>query len=162
MKRLSQSVGTTTINFPKNAPNRLGVTVPTDAYRLSKEGVKLLIVEDNPVNQKVAARALTRLGFEADITSDGKEAVEAFKKTEYALILMDCMMPEMDGYEATRAIRALEGARRRTPILAFTADKTAGCRERCLEAGMDDYLTKPLNIGLLEETIDRLLTAEAA
>ena len=116
-------------------------------------------MEDNPINQKVAARALSCLGFQTDVTSDGQEAVEAVKQRRYALILMDCMMPTMDGYEATRAIRALEGAGERTPIVAFTADTTAGCRERCLEAGMDDYLTKPLDMTRLSTALGRWLAA---
>lgn len=118
---------------------------------------RLLIVEDNPINQKVAARALSRLGFEADVSNDGQEAVEAVKKQRYALILMDCMMPTMDGYEATRAIRALEDPATRTPIVAFTADTTPTCRARCMEAGMDDYLTKPLDMRVLQTAIGRWL-----
>lgn len=121
------------------------------------ETPRLLIVEDNPINQKVAERALSRLGFEADITSDGREALEAVKTRRYGLILMDCMMPEMDGYEATREIRAFEGEHSHTPIVAFTADTTHSCRERCLEAGMDDYLTKPIDMGLLRKALGRWL-----
>jgi hypothetical protein len=120
-----------------------------------------LIVEDNPINQKVASRALSRLGFEADVSSDGLEAVEAVKRQRYALILMDCMMPEMDGYEATRAIRAFEDPDHRTPIVAFTADTTPDCRTRCFEAGMDDYLTKPLDMTVLQTALSRWLGPSA-
>lgn len=129
----------------------------TTSERDPVDDLRLLIVEDNPINQKVAAKALLRLGFTADVTNDGREAVEAVKRRRYALILMDCMMPEMDGYEATRAIRALEAPGQHVPILAFTADKTAGTRERCLEAGMDDYLTKPVDLGVLREALGRWL-----
>lgn len=127
----------------------------SDPVSVSSAATRLLIVEDNPINQKLAERALLRLGFQADVTNDGREAVEAVKQTRYALILMDCMMPEMDGYAATRAIRALGGEASSVPIVAFTADKTAGTRERCLEAGMNDYLNKPLNLDLLRDAIDR-------
>ena len=123
--------------------------------------LRLLIVEDNPINQKLAQRALSRLGFTTHVSNDGQEAIRAVQSHTFALILMDCMMPRMDGYEATRQIRAFEGTQRHTPIVAFTADKTAGCRERCLAAGMDDYLTKPLNLELLETTIQRWVTMGA-
>lgn len=117
--------------------------------------LRLLIVEDNPINQKIASKALQRLGFHADVCSDGQEAVAAVKNQRYALILMDCMMPTMDGYEATRAIRALEEGSEHVPIVAFTADRTQDCKARCMAAGMDDYLTKPLDMQILASALER-------
>lgn len=116
------------------------------------------MVEDNPLNQKIAARALEKLGFAVDVANDGLEATEAAKHMAYALILMDCMMPNMDGYQATQAIRASGGPNAETPIVAFTADKTATCKTRCLEVGMNEYLTKPLDFERLKSALDRFVT----
>ncbi len=122
----------------------------------SSETLRLLVVEDNPVNQKVAARALQRLGYDTDVSEDGEKAVEAVKQRQYALIFMDCMMPKMDGYEATKAIRALEqGSGEHTPIVALTADTTSGNREKCLSAGMDDFMTKPIRMPNLQKAVEQ-------
>jgi PAS domain S-box-containing protein len=107
---------------------------------------RVLVAEDNPVNQLLAARILRRLGLPCEIAADGAEAVRRFQEGGWSLILMDCMMPDVDGYEATARIRALEaGTGQRVPILALTADALSGARERCLAAGMDDYLSKPVD-----------------
>ena len=97
--------------------------------------VRILIAEDNVVNQKVACRMVERLGLRADVAANGREAVEMFDLLPYDLILMDCQMPEMDGYEAARTIRQRESSRRRVAIVAMTADAMAGCREMCVAAG---------------------------
>jgi len=107
--------------------------------------LRVLVVEDNPINQKVATSLLGRLGIRPDIPSNGREGVEMWQTLPYDLILMDCQMPEMNGYESTAQIRLLEAAGRRVPIIAMTADAISA-RERCLACGMDDYLSKPIKL----------------
>ncbi len=105
----------------------------------------MLLAEDNPVNQKVAMRALRMLGLEAELAVNGAEALALLKSKHFDAVLMDCQMPVVDGYEATRAIREWELATpgRHIPIIAMTANALSADRERCLEAGMDDHLGKP-------------------
>ena len=132
-----------------------------DATSPSLEPV--LVVEDNGLNQKVALLLLERLGMAAEVAKNGLEALQAVQKKHYSIILMDCHMPEMDGFEATVAIRKLEetsGAY--TPIIAVTALTTPRDRQLCLEAGMDDYIAKPIEKDVLKAKIDQwLLTALA-
>ncbi len=124
-------------------------------------GARILLVEDNDIGREFAETVLTNAGYECDTAADGRQAVDAILGTSYDLILMDCQMPEMDGFEATHLIRKHEsqGAFRgrttvRIPIVALTANALKGDRERCLEAGMDDYVTKPLDPQRLVETIE--------
>ena len=98
---------------------------------------------------------LERLGLRADVASSGREAVDLREMIPYDLILMDCQMPEMDGYEATREIRRREGGRRRTAIVAMTAEAMTGAREQCIEAGMDDYIAKPVRLADMVEALQR-------
>ena len=153
-----------------------------------RSSVRILVAEDNLVNQKVAVRMLERLTWQADVVSNGREAVEAWQRGSYDLILMDCQMPEMDGFEATAEIRKCEAETReelrvkseakekaisdtlhsspitlhRIPIIAMTANAMKGDRERCLEAGMDDYISKPVRSEVLEEVILRWLVKPQA
>jgi signal transduction histidine kinase/CheY-like chemotaxis protein len=112
---------------------------------------RILVAEDNVVNQKVAARMLEKLGYTCEVVSDGQQALAESAGPQYDAILMDCQMPEMDGYEATRRIRQRDGAN--VPIIAMTANALAGDRERCLAAGMDDYLAKPVQLKDLAEKL---------
>jgi len=115
--------------------------------------LRILLVEDNLVNQTIATKMLNKLGYEIDVASNGVQALEKAKASHYSIIFMDCSMPKMDGFEATREIRALHENSPYTAIIALTAHAMAGDREKCIEAGMDDYLTKPINIKLLKNAI---------
>jgi osomolarity two-component system sensor histidine kinase NIK1 len=119
----------------------------------------ILLVEDNVDNQNLVRRILEKAGYWVVIAGNGVAAVSAVRQARYDLILMDVQMPEMDGFEATRTIRAWEREHNvgRTPIIALTAHAIAGYREQCLQLGMDDYLTKPLKKDLLLATVARYL-----
>ena len=117
--------------------------------------IHILLAEDNPTNQKLAIRLLQKAGYPVDIANDGKEALEAVQKTNYKMVLMDVQMPVMDGFEATKKIRALGPSFAALPIIAMTAYAMSGDRERCLDAGMNSYLSKPLNVDELFKTIEK-------
>ena len=120
----------------------------------------VLVVEDTPVNQAVAIRMLEKNGFQAHIAENGCRALEAMADKSFAAVLMDCQMPELDGYETTREIRRRERDGERIPIIAMTANSMRGERERCLAAGMDDYLSKPLRNRVLKDALTRWVPAE--
>jgi signal transduction histidine kinase/DNA-binding response OmpR family regulator/HPt (histidine-containing phosphotransfer) domain-containing protein len=143
---------------PPSAPAL--ITRHTLAEARSSQRARILVAEDNTTNQLVAVGLLERLGYRADVVANGREAVEAVGRSRYDLVLMDCQMPEMDGFEATRAIRQSEPPGRRLPILALTADATAQGREQCMGSGMDDYVTKPIDRGRLREALLRWLPPE--
>jgi CheY-like chemotaxis protein len=117
----------------------------------------LLVAEDNPVNQKILGHMLRQLGFTFDLVATGREAVAAMLERPYSLVLMDCHMPDMDGFEATAGIRSLGGSLGKTPILALTANAIQGDRENCLARGMDDYLSKPFRQADLDALLERWL-----
>jgi PAS domain S-box-containing protein len=121
--------------------------------------VRILLAEDNPVNQKVARSILEKLGYRVDVAVNGVEAIEALSHNPYDLVLMDCQMPKMDGFEATRHIRntAPEVLNPDVPIIAMTANAMQGDRERCIESGMNDYIAKPVQPSALAEMVDRWL-----
>jgi CheY-like chemotaxis protein len=121
----------------------------------------VLVVDDDPLNRTVMSAMLQRLGYRFALATNGREAVEAVTRDSYAAVLMDCLMPEMDGYEATAAIRQLEregrplGTQRHVPIIAVTAVAIKGARERCIAAGMDDYLSKPVMLQSINSLLNR-------
>ena len=134
------------------------------AAREVRARLRLLLVEDNKVNQAVALGILENLGYEADVAVDGRSALIALGRRDYDLVLMDCQMPEMDGYEATRLIRQRDTAVRNhdIPIIAVTAHAMAGDRELCLASGMNDYVSKPLRADLLEQVIEKWMPVSTA
>jgi len=154
--RLERSALTARPEAPEVASVAEAVPPATEPPPPATPRGRVLVAEDNVVNQKVAARILERLGFEVDVAGSGDEAVAAARRGTYAAILMDGQMPRTDGFEATRLIRAFEGARH-TPIIALTASAMRGDRERCLAAGMDDYLPKPVSPEQLEVVLRRWL-----
>lgn len=126
---------------------------PTRASR--RRGRRVLVVDDNPVNQKLLLLQLTKLAAEADAVGGGQEALDALASRDYGVVLMDCRMPAMDGYEATAKIRRLPGMGGRLPIVAMTAGTQSDERDRCLAAGMDDYTPKPVRLEDLARLLER-------
>ena len=119
---------------------------------------RVLVVEDNVANLKVAVRMVEKLGYRADVAANGVEAVRVLDEVRYDAVLMDCHMPEMNGFDATRAIRRKETDGQHTPVIAMTASALSGDRERCLAAGMDDYISKPIKLHVVAAVLERWLT----
>jgi CheY-like chemotaxis protein len=142
-------------------PTLAMVAPPPDAEASPVSGQRILLAEDNPVSQLVAARMLRRLGYEPDLVSTGREAIAAADADTYAALILDCQMPELDGFEAAREIRRREAGQpgRRLPIIALTANAMPGDRERCLAAGMDDYLSKPMRLADVAVLLRRWIPA---
>jgi two-component system sensor histidine kinase/response regulator len=145
---------------PRTAPVAVAPVSPAPAAPAPSPGSRgrVLLVEDNDLNQMVAVGILTGLGYRTDVAGDGAQAVEMAAATSYDAILMDCRMPRMDGFTATARLREREGDGPRTPIIAMTASALVADRERCLAAGMDDYLAKPVSPAELQQTLDKWLT----
>ena len=135
-----------------------GLRAPVVANR--HVGRRVLVAEDNPVNQRVVLHQLSSLGCHAELAETGQEALEKFSEAQYDLVLMDCQMPEMDGYTATGEMRKKEDGKQRTPIVSMTAHALDGDREKCLDAGMDDYLAKPVNREDLSAILGRWCSQE--
>ena len=133
---------------------------PVEALSAGDRHGHILVVDDNAANQKVARRMIERLGYQVDVASTGGEAVSMIANGRYDVVLMDCQMPEMDGYEATRRIRRNERGGRHIPVIAVTADDLDGERERCLAAGMDDYISKPLKLHIVAAVLERWMAAK--
>lgn len=137
-----------------------GLAVPVDSHEpvgLPTVSASVLLVEDNPVNQDVALGMLEQLGCEVSLVEDGRDAVKMCSTERYDIVLMDCQMPVMDGYEATRLIKAAGSLNAKTPIIALTANAMNGDREKCIQSGMDDYISKPIRTRLLSEIIEKWL-----
>jgi Signal transduction histidine kinase len=126
---------------------------PSDSMHLPSP--RVLVVEDNVVNQKVALGQLRHLGYDAEVVGSGNDAIRAAREGQYDLILLDCQMPDLDGYDVAHAIRGMEQGKRHVPIVAMTAHVMEGERERCITSGMDDYLAKPVSTSRLAETLSR-------
>jgi CheY-like chemotaxis protein len=129
------------------AASALGQSMP--------KGLRVLVAEDNPTNQLVVRRVLEKLGYEPDVVGDGQQALDALAAREYAAVLMDCQMPNLDGFDATCELRRREGGGRHTPVIALTAAAMAGDRDRCLAVGMDDFVTKPVLADRLKEVLEQ-------
>jgi two-component system sensor histidine kinase/response regulator len=146
------------------APAKRAKWLPITAEEALAAKAMILIAEDNPTNQIVMKNLMNRLGYCIDMAANGMEALEMLEKRPYNLLITDCHMPEIDGYELTKRLRAQEaaGGKPRLPIVALTGDALAGAAQYCLDVGMDDYLSKPVAIDLLDEAVQRWLPAAAA
>lgn len=152
---------TAVTSAPVQDPDEKPVPAPTAKPDVPSKG-RILVVEDNEVNQLVARSMVVKLGYEVDIVSDGSQALSSTAAVDYAAVLMDCHMPVMDGFAATRAIRARGGKGATLPVIAMTAGAMAEDREACRAAGMDDYLTKPVDMAELDQALARWVTSTAA
>jgi two-component system sensor histidine kinase/response regulator len=132
-----------------------------ESASVSTRSRRVLVAEDNPVNRRLATLVLKKLGYAFDTAEDGEQAVRLHAATCYDAILMDCHMPNVDGLEATRRIRHQESPHVHTPVIALTANAEQEARERCLAAGMDDYLAKPVGLVELEAVLRRWVVRDA-
>jgi signal transduction histidine kinase/CheY-like chemotaxis protein len=149
-----------TVNLPlgREVATSQAEVAPSEGRNYANQARGLvLLAEDTLISQMLAIRLLQRLGCQVDVAATGSAAVEMFERRKYDLILMDCQMPGMDGYEATQAIRARERGAAHVPVIALTASALPGDRHKCIEAGMDDYLPKPIDRDMLRQVLDRWL-----
>jgi two-component system sensor histidine kinase/response regulator len=154
LRAVQSALGAGEPNDAESSPPRKRATA---ARPRNGRGPHILIAEDNPLNQRLAKRMTEKLGYRADVVSNGREALHALERHAYCIVLMDCQMPEMDGYQTTVAIREREkqGRGSHLPIIAMTANALEGDRQRCLDCGMDDYLSKPIDLKLLAEALNK-------
>jgi PAS domain S-box-containing protein len=157
---LYEALATLEQKGPKTSTAPLNAALPSPEKQPSH--YKILLVEDNPINQKLAIALLQKAGYQVEVAETGLQAVEKVTNQSYHAILMDVQMPDMDGYEATRLIRQQEGETQHIPIIAMTAHAMQGDRERCLAAGMDDYISKPIKPEILFTTLERWLLENSA
>lgn len=153
-KPLRESVLLRSLNGSFRAPDERGAEAVSGSAR-TPIARNVLVAEDNPVNRLLVERVLAKLGHRVDVVANGRDAVEAVQRKSYDVVLMDCLMPEMDGFAATKAIRQQEDPSVRLPIIALTASAMKGDRQQCLDAGMDEFLSKPIDITLLDQAINR-------
>jgi signal transduction histidine kinase/ligand-binding sensor domain-containing protein/CheY-like chemotaxis protein len=132
-----------------------GIDTPKSMDSFTSSHLRVLVAEDNVVNQKLAIGLLKKLGLRADVAANGLEALEMFELLPYDVIFMDCQMPEMNGYDATTEIRRREAQDRHVAIIAMTADVSKGCPERCVAAGMDDYISKPISMNAIVAALEK-------
>ena len=145
----------------QDGPPRPGIPAPASNLPDQASACSILIAEDNAINQKVIERMVQKLGYRVNLVANGREAIEAITAlghAPYSLIFMDCQMPEMDGFQATEEIRKGESNGRHTPIIAFTASAFLGDRDRCRDAGMDEFLTKPVKVDSLRKMLAKYLS----
>ena len=147
---------------PEEGSGKISLITSHSLVEQKRGLMHILLAEDNPTNQKIAVRLLQKTGYPVDIASNGKEAFALVQTKKYSLVLMDIQMPEMDGFEATRRIRETSPEFANLPIIAMTAYAMSGDRERCLEAGMNDYLSKPLNVDELFNIIEKYSNVESS
>lgn len=146
---------TLTRNLGLVAAGEQALIEPSGVTLRLRPGTRLLVVDDNEINQQVATTFLSYFGAESDVASNGRDAVAATTRVSYRIIFMDCQMPEMDGFEATRQIRLMEKHGSHVPVIAMTANVLDGARERCLAAGMNDYISKPVSVEQFQAALQR-------
>ncbi|HET9844030.1 MAG TPA: response regulator, partial [Gammaproteobacteria bacterium] len=150
------------VGVKKLKTNDVAKTIESNKEEKTQMPLHVLVVEDNELNQDVATEMLTNLGFEVDVADSGESALDCLTKDTYDLILLDCQMPGLDGFTTAQMIRKQESEESSSPeekkiIIAVTANALKGTKERCIEAGMDDYLTKPINFDQLKSTLKKHL-----
>jgi CheY-like chemotaxis protein len=148
-RKLSELLG----NAEAHSPPPIPQPAATQSLEPLSSSCRVLLTDDNVVNQKIAAALLSRMGCQVDIADSGFSALQQVNQKQYDVVFMDCVMPEMDGFETTAAIRSLAGKLGRVPIVALTASATTEDRDKCLAAGMDDFLTKPIRVERLRECL---------
>jgi CheY-like chemotaxis protein len=155
LSALSDSIVQVLTRSPNAGESLLPDRLPSPRATLSLRKERILVADDNVVNQRVTLGNLRKLGYNADVVANGIEVLIALETKRYDIILMDCQMPDLDGYETTREIRRREEGGQQSWVIAMTANVMAGDREKCLAAGMDDYVTKPLRRAELRAALER-------